>query len=59
MARPTISQRIALEGGDQIKRALSDIDQAGEWCVYIVYDDGPATRLISDVSHFTISANAC
>src|SRR3954466_7785983 len=30
MARPTISQRIALEGGDQIKRALADIGKAGE-----------------------------
>jgi len=30
MARPTISQRIALEGGDQIKRALADLGKAGE-----------------------------
>lgn len=30
MARPTISQRIALEGGEQIKRALSDLGKAGE-----------------------------
>ena len=30
MARPTISQRIALEGGDQIKRALTDLGKAGE-----------------------------
>jgi hypothetical protein len=30
MARPTISQRIALEGGDQIRKALSDLGKAGE-----------------------------
>ncbi|MDE2284707.1 MAG: hypothetical protein KGK33_08855 [Hyphomicrobiales bacterium] len=30
MARPTISQRIALEGGDQIKRALAELGKAGE-----------------------------
>jgi len=30
MARPTISQRIALEGGEQIKRALADLGKAGE-----------------------------
>lgn len=30
MSRPTISQRIALEGGDQVKRALADLGKAGE-----------------------------
>ena len=30
MARPTISQRIALEGGDQIRKALADLGKAGE-----------------------------
>jgi hypothetical protein len=30
MARPTISQRIALEGADQVKRALADLGKAGE-----------------------------
>ena len=30
MARPTISQRIALEGADEIKKALGDLGKAGE-----------------------------
>jgi hypothetical protein len=30
MARPTISQRIALEGADQVKRTLADLGKAGE-----------------------------
>lgn len=35
-----------------------DVDQAGEWCVYAIYDDG-SQHLIADVAHFTVNANTC
>ena len=50
MARPTISQRIALEGGDQIKRALADLGKAGEDAFAQLQKAGEKVNLSGPVS---------
>jgi hypothetical protein len=50
MARPTISQRIALEGGDQIKQALADLGKAGENAFAQLQKAGEKVNLSGPVS---------
>src|SRR5687768_4021800 len=52
MATPkTISQRIALEGAEEIKRLLADIGQAGEKAfAQIQAAVGPATKSLESVA---------
>jgi len=45
MAGPTITQRIALEGADQIKQALSQIGKAGQEAFQQIRDAGEGVKL--------------
>lgn len=45
MAGPTITQRIALEGADQIKQALSQIGKAGQEAFRQIRDAGEGVKL--------------
>ena len=55
MARPTISQRIALEGGEQIKRALTDLGQTGEDAFAKLQKAGERVNLTAPVAALAAS----
>src|SRR5690242_8158887 len=56
MARPTISQRIALEGGEQIKRALAYLGQVGEAAFAKLQRAGEKVNLTAPVGALSASA---
>jgi uncharacterized phage infection (PIP) family protein YhgE len=50
MPRPTISQRIALEGGDEVKRQLNELGEAGKKAFQKLQESAKAAETLNGVS---------
>lgn len=38
---------------------VGDVDEAGEWCAQLRYDQGATIRLLSDMAHFDVLNPVC